>query len=68
MTRMKHYIMNYKDLDEAAYSGNIGFEEMVKFYQEADKTEIAKLEKLIKNDDWDGYKKLIQDVLNIRLK
>lgn len=68
MTRMKHYIMNYKNLDEAAYSGNIGFEEMVKFYQIANKAEIDKLEKLIKNDDWEGYKQLIQNVLNIRLK
>lgn len=64
---MKHFIMNY-NLDEAAYDGNIGFEEMVMFYQKADKTEITKLEKLIANDDWDSFKDLIQRVTGVRLK
>lgn len=67
MTRMKHFIMNY-NLDEAAYDGNIGFEEMVMFYQKADKTEITKLERLIANDDWKSFKDLIQRVTGVRLK
>ena len=65
---MRHYIMNYKDLNEAAYSGNIGFEEMCKFYEIATPTEQAKMEKVLKDEDWEGFKKLIQDVVGTKLK
>lgn len=68
MSRMKHYIINYKKVDEASYDANMGFTEMVNFYQIASKDEISKLERLIKNDDWEGYKQLIYDVLKVRLK
>lgn len=68
MTRLEHYIMNYNDLNEAAYDGNLGFSELVEFYQKADKTEIDKMERLIKNDDWDGFKQLVQRVLGVKLK
>jgi hypothetical protein len=45
---MKHYIINYKKVDEASYDANMGFTEMVNFYQIASKDEISKLERLIK--------------------
>lgn len=45
---MKHYIINYKKVDEASYDANMGFTEMVNFYQIASKGEISKLERLIK--------------------
>lgn len=48
MSRMKHYIINYKKVDEASYDANMGFTEMVNFYQIASKGEISKLERLIK--------------------
>lgn len=34
---MKHYIINYKKVDEPSYDANMGFTEMVNFYQIASK-------------------------------
>lgn len=65
--KFEHYIVKSM-LDEAAYEGNLGFQELVKFYQEADNTEIDKMERIIKNDDWDGFKDLIKRVLGVKLK
>lgn len=65
---MKHYIVNYKNLDEAAYDGNIGFEEMCKFYDVATKAEMQKMEEILKKEDWEKFKNLIQDVTGTRLK
>ena len=67
MTRLKHYIVNY-NLDEAAYDGNIGFSELTLFYQKANRSDISKMEKTIKDEDWDGFKRLIYNILNITLK
>ena len=65
--KFKHYILS-PDLDEAAYMGNLGFEEMVNFYQKADDKEIKKMESVIKKGDWNGFKNLIFDVLGKKLK
>ncbi len=62
MKKFKHMI------SEAAYPGNVGFEELVKFYRDADKQEIKKMDKIIKAEDWEGFKNLIQKVSNIKLK
>ncbi len=56
-----------KMITEAAYPGNIGFEEMVSFYKVASKREIALLEKAIKSDNWEQFKDIIQVVLKIKL-
>ena len=55
-------------LDEAAYPGNIGFEELVRYYKVASEKDIKIIEKMIKNSDWNGFKKQIQKVLDISLK
>lgn len=55
-------------LTEAAYENNLGFSEMVEFYQKADKTEIAKMERIIQDDDWEAFKELIWDVTGTKLK
>jgi enolase len=55
-------------ITEAPFPGNIGFEEMVKFYQNADKKQITEMEKIIKNNDWEGFKKQIKKVLGVKLK
>jgi len=55
-------------LDEAAYPGNIGFEEMVNFYQVASKSEISEMEKLIKKGDWNKFRDLIKKVTGKDLK
>jgi enolase len=52
----------------ASYDANLGFEEMVQFYQKANDREIAKMESLIKREDWSGFKKLIQQVTGVKLK
>ena len=54
-------------LREASYEGNIGFEEMVKFYRSASDNEIEIMEKIIKRNDWNAFKKLIEKVLGISL-
>ena len=53
---------------EAAYAGNIGFEEMIKFYQKASDEDIKKMEAMIKKKSWNGVKKLFKLVLGVELK
>lgn len=67
MTKFKNYIL-MPGLDEAAYPGNIGFEEMVKFYQSASKSEVAEMEKIVKKGDWNKFKELITKVTGEKLK
>lgn len=67
MTKFKNFIL-MPGLDEAAYPGNIGFEEMVEFYQVASKSEISEMEKLIKKGDWNKFKDLIKKVTGKDLK
>jgi enolase len=65
--RLKQYIL-MPGLDEAAYPGNIGFEEMVEFYKVASKSEIAEMEKVIKKGDWNKFKELVTKVTGTKLK
>lgn len=62
MKKFKHMIT------EASYPGNIGFAEMAKFYKNASKSEIKEMEKIVKAEDWEGFKKMIQKTINIKLK
>lgn len=61
--RLEHYIIN-----EAAYDANLGFEELCKFYQIASQKELKKLEEILKNEDWESFKRLIKKCLKISLK
>lgn len=61
--KMKNYITN-----EASYIGNIGFEELVKFYKIANKSDIKKMEEIIKNNEWIAFKRLIRKVTRVNLK
>jgi hypothetical protein len=65
--RLKQYIL-MPGLSEAAYPGNIGFEEIVEFYQVASKSEIAEMEKVIKKGDWNKFKQLVTKVTGKELK
>lgn len=65
--KFKNYILA-PDIDEAAYMGNVGFEEMVEYYQKASNDEIKEMEKIIKKSDWNGFKSLIFKVLGKKLK
>lgn len=55
-------------LSEQSYAGNLGFEEMVKFYNEASPKDIKKMEKIIKSGDLSSFKKLIKNVINVKLE
>lgn len=59
---------SFKTLFEASYSGNLGFVEMMKFFQKASKKEQDEMKKIVDNEDWEGYKKLIFKVLKIKLR
>lgn len=52
----------------AAYEGNIGAIEMVKFYQVASDSEISLMEKVAANENWVEFKKLIAKVVGVNLK
>jgi len=71
--------MNFKyyiSLNEASYDYNLGFEELVLFYQKATDKEIQELEIFLKklddtqisSKDWDTFRKLIKKVTGILLK
>ena len=55
------------EMKEAVGKFNIGFEEMVKFYNEADSQQIQQMEKIIKNSNWGKFKALIKKVLGVQL-
>lgn len=61
---MKNFV---QILNEIAYGGNVGFAEMVDFYQKANPKEIKQMESIIKNNDWTSFKKLIKKVLDVDL-
>jgi hypothetical protein len=55
-------------LDEAAYPGNIGFVEMVEFYQKATEQQIKQMEKIIKRNDFIGFANMIKKTIGVELK
>jgi len=57
-----------KYLKEASYAGNLGFEELVRFYGEATKSQISQLEQILDAEDWEGFKNIIKKVLGVSLK
>jgi hypothetical protein len=61
--RLKHFVIN-----EASYHGNIGFTEMCEFYRIASEDQIEEMEKILKKEDWEAFKKLIYKVLRVNLK
>jgi hypothetical protein len=54
-------------IKEASYAGNIGFVEMVQFYQKATAQQIKQMESLVKKNSWIGVKKLFKNVLGVQL-
>ena len=65
--KFKNYILS-PVLNDAAYLGNIGFEELISFYKKADETQIKKMEKIIKDGDWNKFRNMIYNVLGVKLK
>jgi hypothetical protein len=61
--------MNFKQyIYEASYSGNIGFTEMVKFYERATEKEEKEMDEILKKEDWDSFRRIIYQVTGVRLK
>jgi len=66
----KSYTLFTEDLKiirEESYLGNLGLMELVKFYREATPEQKEKMNEITKFNDWEGFKKLIFEVLNIQL-
>jgi hypothetical protein len=42
--------------------------EMAEFYQKASKSQIKKMEEIIKNEDWESFRMLIKKVIGTVLK
>jgi len=61
-------ILQEELMKEVAGKFNIGFEEMVRFYNKANPQEISQMEKIIKNNDWGRFKALIKKVLGVQLQ
>jgi len=55
------------EMKEAVGRFNVGFEEMVNFYNAADPRQIKKMEKIVKANDWRKFKALIKEVLGVEL-
>jgi len=67
MTRLKKYILA-PGINEDNYEGNLGFEEMVKFYRMATSDEIEEMEMAVKEADWEEFKQIIYKVTNVKLQ
>jgi hypothetical protein len=59
--------MRLLQFTEAAYPGNIGFEEMVEFWKVASDQDIKKMEKITDKGDWVSFVKLIKSVTGRKL-
>ena len=55
------------NINEASYIGNLGFSEMVIFYQKATDKQIKDMEKAAKENDENKFKSLIKKVLGFNL-
>lgn len=62
--------MKFKDMiiAEAAYPGNIGIMELIKFNQKATPAERQEMKRIIDDSDWNRFKELIKKVLGVELK
>jgi hypothetical protein len=58
----------FTEIFEAAYKGNIGFEEMIKFYQVASEREIQELEDLVDDNKAKQAWDLVEKVTGMKLK
>lgn len=59
---------SFKEINEAAYTGNIGFEEMVKFYKKATPAQEKEMDTAVRKNDLKKFKELIKTVLGVALK
>ena len=55
-------------LGEAAYEGNLGFVEMVKFYKKASDSDKKKMEYFLNKEAWDKAWSLLKKVTGVALR
>jgi hypothetical protein len=67
MPTFRNYILSPRQ-DEASYEANIGFQEMAMFYQKATHKQIEEMERIVRSEDWDGFKNMIRKVTGVKLK
>lgn len=71
MKKYKDFIINTKDIlshiNEAAYPGNIGMMEMMKFFNMASPEEKKEMNRITENSDWEAFKALIYKVTKVKL-
>ena len=66
--KTKEIIINTNQpLFEAAYPGNIGLMELVQFYKVATPEQKKLMDKITAENDWEQFKHLIHQVLNVKL-
>lgn len=65
---IERIIKRATEMYEASYVGNLGFVEMVSFYQSANDSQIRKMEKFLKNDEKEKAWKFLQTVTGKKLK
>ena len=55
-------------MNEASYDGNIGFEELAKFWKISTPTQKKKMNEALEKEDWEMFKELIRIVVGTKLK
>ena len=63
--KFEHYITS--PLDEASYEGNIGFEELVVFYQKSTDAEKDEMDEILAKGNWRKFTVLIKQVTGTKL-
>ena len=53
---------------EASYVGNLGFEEMIRFYQKATPAQAKLMDRIANTGNWKAAKVLIKRVLHVSLR
>jgi len=66
--KLRKYIFESLDVNEVAYPHNIGFQEMIKFYKIANRSQEKEMKEIIEREDWEGFKELIRKTIGVKLK
>jgi hypothetical protein len=67
--KFKNYIINYKMINEGAnlIEGAVAWDDLTLFYKKANKSTVDKMVELVKNEDWEAFKKLIYSIIGKKI-
>jgi hypothetical protein len=68
MRRMRDIMDEVRTMQEAAYTGNLGFVEMFKFMQSATPAQVKRMEELLAGGEYDAVWALLRKVTGVPLK